>query len=234
MKQSKVLALCCLLSAVCFAVKYPKPQGYISDFAGIIDPSTRDQLEQNLADYERSSTHQIAVVTVPSLEGDTVEDVAVRLFKEWGIGNKGKDNGVLLLVAPHEKRMRIEVGYGLEPVLPDGLAGQIIRENIAPHFKREDYSTGILNGILAIEKSLSGELTETPPSQYTFESSELNAFVIFLFVIIIFVAVFSKSGRSSGGGYGFGGTGGFGGGGGGGFGGFGGGSSGGGGASGGW
>ena len=93
-----------------------------------------------LRDVEQQTTAEIAVVTVPSLDGMTVEEYASRLFKAWGIGKKGRDNGVLVLVAPTEHKMRIEVGYGLEAVLPDGLAGQIVRTECLPRFKEGDYA----------------------------------------------------------------------------------------------
>src|SRR5690348_9508325 len=122
--QSYFLFLCLIWSfcnsPILFASSHSKPQGYVSDFAHVLSSDTRQALEAKLSNFERATTNEIAVVTVPSLEGDTEEDYAVRLFKEWGIGKKGKDNGVLILIAPHERRARIEVGYGLEEVLPDG------------------------------------------------------------------------------------------------------------------
>src|SRR6185369_4660356 len=96
-KGARGISLCLLLPILCLAAKYPKPKGYVSDFANILDTSSRQQLEQELSEFERSTTHEIAVVTIPSLENNTVEDFAGRLFKEWGIGKKGKDNGVLIL-----------------------------------------------------------------------------------------------------------------------------------------
>ena len=89
-------------------------------------------------------------MTVPSLEGIPVEDYAVRLFKEWGIGQAKQDNGVLVLVAPNEREMRIEVGYGLEGILPDGLAGQIIRDQFIPRFRDNDYNGGIRDGVARV------------------------------------------------------------------------------------
>lgn len=134
---------CILLCALCSAVKYPRPAGYVSDFANVLDPSTRQALEAQLSDYERTSTNEIAVVTIPSLDGESIEFFAARLFKEWGVGKNGKDNGVLILVAPNDRQARIEVGYGLEGQLTDGLSGQIIREDMAPYFARGEYGKGI-------------------------------------------------------------------------------------------
>jgi uncharacterized protein len=124
-----------------------KPQGYVSDFANILTPEVRAELQALVRETEQRTSAEIAVVTVSSLDGETVEQYANRLFKEWGIGKKGADNGVLVLVAPSERKVRIEVGYGLEPVLPDGLAGQIIRSDFLPQFSNGDYPRGILNGV---------------------------------------------------------------------------------------
>jgi uncharacterized protein len=124
-----------------------KPQGYVSDFANLLTPAARTELQDLLRETEQQTSAEIALVTVPSLDGETVEQYANRLFKEWGIGKKGIDNGVLVLVAPAERKVRIEVGYGLEPVLPDGLAGEIIRTDVLPQFRSGDYPRGILDGV---------------------------------------------------------------------------------------
>ncbi len=162
-KPKSYLLFSCLVFSFCnspilfAATHYPKPASYVADFANVIDSDSRQTLEQKLSDFERATTNEFAIVTVPSLEGDTVEDYAVRLFKEWGIGKKGKDNGILILVAPHEHQGRIEVGYGLELVIPDGLAGQIIRENMAPYFRQGQYGQGLQAAIGAIEAILAGK-----------------------------------------------------------------------------
>ncbi|MFQ5762753.1 MAG: TPM domain-containing protein, partial [Candidatus Bathyarchaeia archaeon] len=95
----------------------PQPEGYVSDFAGVLTESTRNELENQISQIERQTSAEIAVVTVPSLEGRNVDEYAVSLFDKWRIGKKEKENGVRLLVAPGERKVRIEVGYGLEPIL---------------------------------------------------------------------------------------------------------------------
>ncbi|MDP2389803.1 MAG: TPM domain-containing protein, partial [Acidobacteriota bacterium] len=124
----------------------PKPDGYVNDFAGILDAATRARLEQRLKEVEAASSSEIAVATVKSLEGMSVEEYTTRLFKEWGVGQEKTDNGVLILVAPNDREIRIEVGYGLEGVLPDGLAGEIRDEQFLPRFRDDDYSGGISAG----------------------------------------------------------------------------------------
>src|SRR5262245_1437309 len=129
------------------AAQFPKADGFINDFAGVLDADARADLQSIVRDTEQKTTAEIAVATVQSLGDMTVEEYANRLFREWGIGKKGKDNGILVLVAPTERKMRIEVGYGLEPILPDGLAGDIIRTDFLPHFRNGDFQAGIRAGV---------------------------------------------------------------------------------------
>jgi uncharacterized protein len=128
----------------------PKPAGRITDLANVIDAGTEADLDRRIDQLEQKTSAEVAVVTVPSLDGAPVEDYAVRLFKDWGVGQAKQDNGVLVLVAPNEREMRIEVGYGLEGVLPDGLAGQIIREQFIPRFRDDDYNGGIRDGVARV------------------------------------------------------------------------------------
>jgi len=135
-----VLVLVCGVRA---SAALPDHTGYVTDLASVLDDATEAKLKASLSDVEKETTAEVAVVTVRSLEGMTVEDYANRLFRQWGIGKKGKDNGVLVLVAPGERKIRIEVGYGLEPVLPDGLAGNIVRNQALPEFRNGDFPGGI-------------------------------------------------------------------------------------------
>jgi uncharacterized protein len=143
-----IVLVVCSVSAL--AQTFPKPAGRVTDLANVIDPATEAEIDGRLEQLERQTSSEVAVVTVPSLEGTPVEDYAMRLFKEWGIGQAKEDNGVLVLVAPNEREMRIEVGYGLEGVLPDGLAGQVIRENFIPRFRDDDYNGGIRDGVARV------------------------------------------------------------------------------------
>jgi uncharacterized protein len=128
----------------------PKPAGRVTDLANVIDASTEGELTARLQRLEDQTSHEVAVVTVTSLGGTTVEDYAERLFKAWGVGQEKQDNGVLVVVAPNEREMRIEVGYGLEGILPDGLAGEIIRDSFIPRFRNDDYNGGIRDGVLRV------------------------------------------------------------------------------------
>lgn len=124
----------------------PKPSGPINDFADVLSAAQEAELTALSGELEDATTAELAVAIVTSLEGMTVEQYAEQLFREWGVGQRGKDNGVLVLVAPAEREMRIEVGYGLEGVLPDGLAGEIIRTSFIPRFRDNDYGGGVVEG----------------------------------------------------------------------------------------
>jgi uncharacterized protein len=153
MTSARTFVVACLLVPAVLAgaqTSFPKPAGRVTDLAELIDPSTEALIDQQLADLERRTSSEVAVATVRSLDGIPIEEYANRLFKEWGIGQAKQDNGVLVLVAPTEREMRIEVGYGLEGVLPDGLAGQIIRDEFTPRFRNDDYSGGIRAGVARV------------------------------------------------------------------------------------
>ncbi|MBK9167047.1 MAG: TPM domain-containing protein [Bryobacterales bacterium] len=120
-----------------------KPQGYLSDFAKVVDPASRTELERYCAAVEAQTGAQIALVTLPSTQGEPIEDVADTLLRAWGIGQKNEDNGILLLLAVQDRRSRLEVGYGLEPILPDGFAGEILR-GMRPALRQGHYGEAML------------------------------------------------------------------------------------------
>ena len=130
--------------------------GRVVDNAQILSAETHRSLTDSLKAHESRTGNQVAVLTVPTLDGENVEDYAIRVFDDWKLGQKDKDNGILILVAPNERRMRIEVGYGLEGEMTDGMAGRIISGIITPKFKNGDYNGGITDGALAVMKVLEG------------------------------------------------------------------------------
>lgn len=140
--------------SVSWAVNYPRPVGIVSDFSNLLPADKHNNLVRTLLEYEKQTSIEIAVVTVASLEGLTVEEYTIGLAKKWGVGKKGKNNGIVLLVAPKERKLRIEVGYGLEPDFTDAQAGRIIRESIAPLFKEGRMADGMISGVEAILKTL--------------------------------------------------------------------------------
>ena len=216
------------------------PQGNVSDWAGVFSPEQKAALESRLAAFRQTNGAQLAVVALKSLQGGQIDDFAAKLFEQWGVGEKGKDNGVLLLAAIEDRQMRIEVGYGQEGVLNDAKAGRIQDEFIVPRFKEGAYAQGLIDGAEVLLKTMGGEALPEPAAA---ESSPVGAVLFLLIFGIVFISIVRaairggkggggsasrsggrlSSGWSSGGGSG-----------GGGFGGFGGGRSGGGGASRGW
>jgi uncharacterized protein len=230
------------------ALDVPLLRGRVNDYAGVMNSSQAQSLEAQLAQFEQETGHQVAVLTIPTLDGEDIEGFGIRVAEGWKIGKKGFDNGVILLVAIKDRKLRLEVGYGLEGVLPDVTAKRIISDYIVPRFRAQDYAGGIIAGIDAIFKVIKNEpLPESARKKNSEPGSEWNSLVMMAITFgVLGLMAFASAGRRRnqiwatrgrrypptywGGGFG---GGGFGGGGGGGFSG-GGGSFGGGGASGSW
>ena len=170
---------------------FPPLTGRVVDAAHVLDPGTRAALDAKLAAQEARATDQLAVATVPSLQGTSIEDYANRLFRTWQIGQAKKNNGVLLLVAPNERKVRIEVGYGLEGILTDAVASTIIRNAIVPAFKSGDMAAGIVKGTDAIIEILNLDPDEAKARAKQLESSDWTEEevdnLIFLAVMVIFM-----------------------------------------------
>lgn len=246
-----------ILAVLCFFISLPaiaatptppaKPANYVVDLAGIIDPTQEQGLNNYLRKLEEKTTAQFIILTIKSLDGESIEGFSIETAEKWGLGQKGKDNGVLLTIAMDEKRYRMEIGYGLEGLLPDGFVGSLGREYLAPYFKKGNYSKGVTLTTLAIigriaeasEVEILGMPKVRVTTAQTFKKPSLASSIISIIIIIILVYLFIRNprafmmyalmmmvmmSRSRGGAWG----------GGGGFGGGGGGSFGGGGASGGW
>jgi len=165
--------------------------GRVVDAAGIIDPSQLQQLTQKLADFEAKSSDQVVVVTVPSLNGEDIESYSNRLFRAWALGQKQENNGVLLVVAPNDRKVRIEVGYGLEGTMTDALSSVIINGTIIPEFRSGNYSEGIVQGVDGILSVLSGDAAELEArAKRNVQTSSGSDDIDWVFVIfIIFWAV---------------------------------------------
>jgi uncharacterized protein len=229
--RALALLLCCLPVLVLAEISFPPLTARVMDNADMLAPEEEQQLDALLAEHEKRTTNQIVVLTLDNLQGYTIEDYGYQLGRHWGIGQKDKNNGAVLIVARQERKVRIEVGYGLEGILTDAMSSVIIQNEIVPSFRQGQFSNGITQGVSAIVKLLDGEYQ---PPEADGNDDGNNGWIILLFIIIWIIIMFlPRSGRH--GGY-YGGGGGFGGGGFGGGGGFtgGGGGFGGGGASGGW
>ena len=160
-RRAMLLLAVALVAAVPAAAQdFPRLTGRVVDQAGVLDAPVRAALDQQLADLEAKTTDQLVVVTVRSLEGATIEDYTLRLGRQWKIGQKDKNNGVLLLVAPSDRKVRIEVGYGLEGALTDAVSKYIISETIVPHFRANDMAGGIARGVDDIVEVLTGDASE--------------------------------------------------------------------------
>lgn len=163
----------------------PKPTSKVNDFAGVLTSAARADLESLLTTLEKDTTAEVILATTASLAGTSVEEYGHRVFNEWQIGKGALDNGVLVLVAPTERQMRIEVGYGLEGVIPDGLAGAIIRDDFLPTFRDGDYETGILTGVRRLAEVIRAKQVLTPEQLAALESSSRpGVFGWILFVTI--------------------------------------------------
>jgi uncharacterized protein len=188
-----MLLACHVLGAQAF----PPPTGKVNDFASLLPAGDRQSLEDLLTSLERETGAEVAVVTVSGLEGRTVEDYANRLFGEWGIGKRGQDNGVLILVARDDRQMRIEVGYGLEGILPDGLAGAIIRDTFLPRFRDGRYREGIVEGTHRVADIVRRQETLTAEQRAALDRAEAGAGRSW--VIVAFLSLFVGVGAFSAG-----------------------------------
>ncbi len=195
-----VLASFWLTLGVAFAQPvYPKLTGRVVDDANLLSSADRAALEAELAAFEAKTSDQIVVATVRSLNGYPIDDYGVGLARLWGLGQQGKDNGVLILVAPTERKVRIDVGRRLEPLLPDGKVGTIIRSNILPVFRRGDFPGGIKAGIAAVQAALTADKAEAdarakrpaPPFDYM----SLLPLILFAAIVIFVLRAQAESAR---------------------------------------
>lgn len=160
------------------AVVFPHLSGRVVDEAGILTPTQEQKLTEVLAAHEAVTSNQLIVVTLKDLGQNTIEDYGYKLGREWGIGQKDKNNGVLFIIAPNDRQVRIEVGYGLEGQLTDALSRAIIEKEVLPHFKAGDYAGGIEAGVKVIIAALDGNLEPL--------GKKKNADFILIFVVCIF------------------------------------------------
>jgi len=238
--MNKKIILTFLIIAIVLPVfgmfKLPRPEGYVNDFANVIADSEKAKLNSIILELKQKTGAEVIIVTLGSLQGYPIEDVGLEIGRQWKVGQKGKNNGVIILVAPNEREMRIETGYGVEGAIPDSKAGRIRDNYMIPHFKTGEYGKGTILGTAAIIDAIAQEYGVTVSGNYTYrnykaenpnhdQSNPLFNFIffaIFLFFAIrhprlmLFLLLTSGrgGGRSHSGGFGgFSGGGGFGGGG---------------------
>jgi len=179
-----------LWAATALALDVPRLEGRVTDTAHLLSPAAVARLDALLADFERTDSTQVAVLTIPSLSGEPLEDYAVKVAQSWGIGQKGKDNGVLLLVSKNDRKVRIEVGYGLEGRLTDALTGRIIDNVIVPSFKAGAFDAGIENGLAAVIEGARGEY-KAPPATGQPSGHDDNAFFGLFILAMLLIALLS-------------------------------------------
>jgi len=193
LKQA-ILAALFLLPSLAFAYVSPgNPTGFVNDFAGVFSVEQKQNLETELDAFKKETTTEIAVVTIKSLDGDDIESFANTLFREWGIGEKDKNNGVLFLIAIEDRKMRVEIGYGLEGALTDVESFRIQEDLVKPLFREENYRQGIVLGTQAIKEAVRGEYTAPVGSvNGTSESTATTiVFAILIGGIIFFQTMFA-------------------------------------------
>lgn len=179
------------------ALEAPPLKGRINDYASMLTPSTVQTLEQKLASFERETSNQIVLLTIPSLEGDAIENYAIRVAEAWKIGQKDKNNGVILILAKKERKIRIEVGTGLQGVLPDITAGQIIRNVIAPNLRSGDVDKGISAGLGAIIDATKGEFKASAADQKNVKKKKNSGYGLFIILTIFGLLITAAAGSYS-------------------------------------
>ncbi|MBL7006847.1 MAG: TPM domain-containing protein [Spirochaetia bacterium] len=193
-----VFILLFMLPASLFAAEYPSPKGYVNDFASVISSADKALMEQAAAALRQSGDIELAIVTIASLEGMPIESYSIGLAEAWGVGNKDSDTGVILLLAVEDRKVRIEVGYGLEGDLTDGLTGSILDTYVLPDFREGNFSSGLLKGSRAIAATLAKrrdfELKNVNLDTYAVkDDSETDTFGII--ILVIGILVFLLGGR---------------------------------------
>ncbi|MBI2559755.1 MAG: TPM domain-containing protein [Planctomycetes bacterium] len=172
----------------------PVPTQYIEDKVGIIDNAIKERLNAYLEELEQKTGTQVIVLTVNSTEGMPIERFALNLASKWQLGQKGKDNGLLIVIAKEDRAYRFEVGYGLESILPDSLCGTIGRELLVPNFRKDDYGKGIFEATVAIISTIAKEnrieITGIPKITYTERGPSNASFLVFLYLLFVIIIIF--------------------------------------------
>jgi uncharacterized protein len=177
-----------------YGLDVPRLQGYVNDHAGMISPSVKSKIEEELRAFERSDSTQIVILIIPSLEGEGIEEFSIKVAEAWKVGQQRKDNGVLLIVSKQERKIRIEVGRGLEGKLTDLMAGRIIDQVIKPRFKQGDFDGGFITGVSALIDGTRGEFkAEQRPVQRRQKGlPPFLSFLLFFGIFVLFLGIYSR------------------------------------------
>lgn len=198
-----LLCMALLLPWAAAALEVPALKGRVNDYGGMLPPEAERRLETLLKELEEKDSTQVVVLTVPSLDGDSLEDFSMRVAERWKIGRKGLDNGAILVIARDDRKVRIEVGYGLEGRLTDLTAGRIIRDRIVPEFRAGRFDQGVLNGVVALTEVVRGEFqapAQPPTGPAASGVEDLMPFVlVFIFLVFMLGRVSRPLGTAAGG-----------------------------------
>jgi len=177
------------------------PDHYVVDLAGVINPRTQQQLNALLRDLEQKTGVQMAVLTVQTLDGEDIDGFSLRTAEQWKLGEKGKDNGLLLTVAVQDRKYRFEVGYGLESILPDSRVGTIGRRSLVPYFKQGQYSQGIASAVgmiaMSISKTQGVELAGLENLPKPVDVKDHNPYAVFVFILILLFIIYRNMIRNN-------------------------------------
>ncbi len=198
-----IIAGILLLSVSASPLDVPSLSARINDNAGILSSQERDTLERILMDTETKTSSQVALLTIPSLEDEVLESYSIKVVEKWKLGQEKFDNGVLLLIALREKKIRLEIGYGLEPIITDAKSSYIIRNLIASEFKKGDYYAGIKNGLEAVTGLITKEFEISPEELAKFQKDQKKAkgshFPTGIIIFFVLVAVSAAKNKGRGG-----------------------------------
>jgi len=180
------------------ALEVPRLQGRVNDYADMLSPSTEQQLDAALKEFERTDSTQIVVLTIASLEGESLEEFSIKVAEKWKIGQKGLDNGAILLISKNDRKLRIEVGYGLEGKMTDLMAGRIIRDVITPYFRSGQYDQGVIEGVQAMIRLTRGEFQSSPQAHSGKGGPDYRGFLSMSLVFLFLINVLARVRRSLG------------------------------------
>src|SRR5258708_6124926 len=180
-----VLFLALLVPLLAWAAEIPPLKARVTDLTGTLSAQQKSALEQSLAEFETRKGAQIAVLMVPTTQPETIEQYAVRVFESWKLGRKGVDDGVLLVVAKDDRKVKIETGYGLEGILPDAIGKRIVEDDIIPRFKQGDFYGGIRAGVERIMRVVEGEKLPPPASARTHPEARRHLGAWFIPLVIV-------------------------------------------------
>ena len=193
-----VLLCICLGAAATHAVEVPANQGWVTDLAGFLSPQEERSLETLMESYKQGSENEVALLTVPDLGGDTIEGFALEVGRAWGMGEQGRNNAALLVVAREERAIRIEVARGLEGNLTDSISGRIIRSVIAPEFKKGNFYLGIRAGIVSVHAAAGGDYASIPDKRGSKGSGVAGLIGPIFFIIVILSSLRGRRGGRGG------------------------------------